>query len=65
MKTGDRKALYALIPPVMALLTLYGVLTQEQAAAWSAVGLATIGCIVAFWHVPETDPPPKRAMEED
>lgn len=64
MSEPQRRALYALVPAVIGVLTIYGVITQDQAAAWSALAVSTITCVVAFIHVP-LSPAGKHAMPDD
>ncbi|MFT3971686.1 MAG: hypothetical protein QM695_15780 [Micropruina sp.] len=43
MSANTRKALYGLIPAVIALLTVYGVLTSNLAVLWANVATLAVG----------------------
>lgn len=43
MNNNMRKALYALVPVVIAMLTAYGVVTQQLGVLWANVAVLVIG----------------------
>jgi len=55
MTTEQRTAVYAVVPALAAVLVVFGVLTEDQAATVGAAALAIVGVLVAFWHRPTKD----------
>jgi membrane protein YdbS with pleckstrin-like domain len=51
-----RSAIYTAIPPIGALLVVFGVVSEEQWAVMAAAIVAILGVVVAFFHRPTTTP---------
>jgi hypothetical protein len=52
-----RSAIYTAIPPVGALLVVFGIVSEEDWAVISAAVVAILGVVVAFFHRPTTTIP--------
>jgi membrane protein YdbS with pleckstrin-like domain len=51
-----RSAIYTAIPPIGALLVVFGVVSEEQWAVMAAAIVAILGVVVAFFHRPTSGP---------
>jgi hypothetical protein len=58
----QRTAVYAAVPPIAAVMVVFGLLSEQQAAVVAAAVVAILGVLVAFWNRPtKMDPlPPLR-----
>ena len=67
MSANQRTALYVLAGAVAAALTVWNVLSEEQAAALVAVVSGVIGVAASFVavHNVTPDPDPEHALEDD
>ncbi len=52
MSPEQRTAIYAVVPALAAVLVVFGVLTEDQAATVTAAVVAILGVLVAFFHRP-------------
>jgi hypothetical protein len=51
-----RSAIYTAIPPIGALLVVFGIVSEEDWAVISAAVVAILGVVVAFFHRPTSTP---------
>ena len=52
MTPEQRTAIYATVPALAAVLVVFGVLDENQAATVAAAVLAILGVLVAFYNRP-------------
>lgn len=52
MTPEQRTAIYAVVPAIAAVLVVYGVVTEEQAASIVAAVLSVLAVLVAFYNRP-------------
>lgn len=55
MSPEQRSTLYAAVPAIAAVLTVYGVWSDEQAATVTAAVVSVLAVVVAFAHRPTKD----------